>query len=488
MTTTSYAIFASSVTFGLIFQRFQALPDVVETLWQNRTYHCDRSMRILAVVLFAVTVFAQTPAPKKREPPPGPLKAIHVTGNTSYTAEAIVASSGLKVGQKVSPALIEQARKRLQDFELFNSVAFEYHTAPSSPPEYDVTFQLVENKQVFPMRFERLGDPEAIRAYLKEHVDLYADKIPGTDHSLQRYRAAVEAFVNQTTPNTKVRAAVSNDDPNDLTVLFTPNVPAPTISQVEVTGNEAVDTGSILRAVNEVAIGVPLSEVRLKMILDGAIRPVYAAKGYAAVSFPKVEVEPAKTNSGVIVKVTIHDGPLFKFGNVRFIGKGLEEDEVRSAITFKPGQTFNAEQMDNFRIELMARMKRRGLLDSNITNELVTDDSKKTVNVLYHVSAGEVYNFARLDIRGLDMESQPVIEKLWGEKPGHFFNPDYPDFFLKKVKEQGLFDNLANTTSDYTKDEATHTVTVHLYFKGGKSEKDKERDKREEERKKNDPN
>jgi outer membrane protein insertion porin family len=448
-------------------------------------------MRILSIALlvgFTAAVFSQTPAaPKKREPPPGPLQAVHVAGNSTYSSEAIVASSGLKVGQKVSYSVIEQARQKLQDFELFNSVAFQYNTTPTVPPQYEVTFQVVENKQVFPLRFERLGDPDEIRAYLKEHVDLYADRIPGTDHSLQRYRAAVEAFVNQTKPNTKVRVVVSNDDPTELTVLFTPNIPAPTISQVEVTGNEAVDTGSILRAVNEVAIGVPLSETRLKMILDGAIRPVYAAKGYAAVSFPKVEVEPAKTNTGVIVKVTIHDGPQFKFGSVRFVGKGVEEDEVRSAITFKPGQIFNSEQMDNFRIELMTRMKRRGLLDSNITNELITDDSKKTVNVTYHVSAGEVYNFGKLDIQGLDMESQPVIEKLWGEKPGHPFNPDYPDFFLKKVKEQGLFDNLADIKSDYTKDEATHTVIVHLYFKGGKSDKEKERDKREEERKQTDP-
>lgn len=448
-------------------------------------------MRTLACLVFLTATAilpAQTPAAKKREPPPGPLKAIHVTGNSAYSSEAIIASSGLKVGQRVSQAQIEHARQKLQDFELFNSVAFEYKTTPNLPPEYDVTFQVVENKQVFPLRFERLGDPEAIRAYLKEHVDLYADRIPGTDHSLQRYREAVEAFVNQSMPNTKVRVVVSNDDPSELAVLFTPNIAAPTISQVEVTGNEAVDSGSILRAVNEVAIGVPLSEVRLKMILDGAIRPVYAAKGYAAVSFPKVEVEPAKTNAGVIVKVTIHDGPQFKFGNVRFLGKGIEEDEVRSAITFKPGQIFNSDQMDNFRLELMKRMKRRGLLDANITNEVETDDAKKTVNVTYHVSAGEIYNFGKLDIRGLDMESQPVIEKLWGEKPGQPFNPDYPEFFLKKVQEQGLFDNLANTTSDYTADEVTHTVTVHLYFKGGKSEKDKEREKREEERKRNDPN
>lgn len=64
-----------------------------------------------------------------------------------------------------------------------------------------------------------------------------------------------------------------------------------------------------------------------------------------------------------------------------------------------------------------------------------------------------------------------------GRKAGHPFNPDYPDFFLKKVNEQGLFDHLADTSSDYTKDETRHTVTVHLYFKGGKSKAEEEREK-----------
>jgi outer membrane protein assembly factor BamA len=105
------------------------------------------------------------------------------------------------------------------------------------------------------------------------------------------------------------------------------------------------------------------------------------------------------------------------------------------------------------------------------------------VNVTYNVMAGEPYSFGKLDIKGLDMTTQPVIEKLWGEKPGHPFNPDYPEFFLKKVQEQGLFDHLADAHADYTADASTHLVTVHLYFKGGKSKAEQDREKREEERK-----
>jgi outer membrane protein insertion porin family len=423
---------------------------------------------------------AHKPAPKK-EPLPGILHSITIKGNHLYSSADMIKYSGLKVGQRVTGPIFEQARTKLQSTELFNNVSDQFRFV-GSPPAYDLTIQVVENEQLFPMRFERLGvSPEAVQGYLHDHVELYADRIPGTEGALKRYTAAVQEFVAQKDPSIKVKARVSNDDPKELAVLFAPDTPAPTISQVIVTGNQAVDTGTILRAVNQVAVGVPLSDTRLKLILEGAIKPLYAAKGYAAVTFPKIETEPSKTNRGVVVKVEIKDGPVFKFGAVRFHGSGMDEEEIRSNIPFKPGQAFNAQQVDAFRLDLVHRMKRRGLLDASVSTETQPDDRKRTVDVTYNVSAGAVYNFQKLDVQGLDVTSEPIVARLWGEKPGHPFNPDYPDFFLKRVQEQGLFDNLADTRSDYTADAASHGVTVHLYFKGGKSKAQISKEKQEEE-------
>jgi outer membrane protein assembly factor BamA len=395
-----------------------------------------------------------------------------------------VKEAGLKTGQRITGPIIEQARLKLQGTELFNKVSDSYRFSAGAVPAYDVTFEVAENEQVFPMRFERLGiTPEAARQYLRDHVELYADRIPGTEGVLHRYTAAVQELVAKTNPSLRVKAIVSNDDPQQLAVLFTSDMPVPTISQVVVTGNQAVDTGTILRALNQVAVGSPSSDERIKQILNGTIKPLYAAKGYAAVTFPKVQAVPDKTNLGVILKVDIKDGPMFKVGAIHFHGSGMDQDEIRSNITFKPGQTFDGEKVDNFRLDLVHRMKRRGLLDANVSVETQPDDAKHLVNITFNVVPGEAYNFAKLDIQGLDITTQPVIEKLWGEKPGRPFNPDYPDFFLKRVQEQGLFDNLANTHSDYTADASTHNVIVHLYFKGGESKDEKERKRKEEEEK-----
>jgi len=432
----------------------------------------------------ALVLNAGQQAAAKKTPPPGPLQSLVIRGNRLYSSADITRELGLKIGERVDKATIDAARVKLQATELFNNVSYEYRTGVGAPPPYQVTFEVAENDQTFPIRFDRFDEPqEKLRACLKEHVAIYSDRIPGTEGVLHRYQTAVESCLAQENKSTKVRAAISNDDPKQLTVLFSPETPAPTISQVEVSGNQAVDTGTILRAVNQVAIGVPLSDMRLKLILDGAIRPLYAAKGYAAVSFPKIATEPAKTNLGVVVKVEIKDGPQFKFGSIRFRGNGLDEDEIRSTIPFKPGQPYNSEQVDNFRLDLMKKMRHRGLLDASISTDPETDDAKRVVNLVYNVTPGSVYNFEKLDIQGLDVTSQPVIAKLWGEKQGHPFNPEYPDFFLKRVQQEGIFDNLADVRSDYSADASTHNVTVHLYFKGGKSVQQRARDKKDEEEK-----
>src|ERR1700685_2215719 len=305
------------------------------------------------------------PVPKK-EPPPGTLHSIAIKGNHLYPSPAIIQESGLTVGERVSAATIERARKKLQDTELFANVTDEYRFSTGNPVQYDLTFEVSETTQLFPVRFERLDvSADELCKYLRDHVYLYSDRIPGTEGVLHRYSAAIQDFLAQKSNKpVKIHAIVSNDDPKELAVVFSPETPAPTISQVMVSGNKAVDTGAILRAVNTVAIGVPLSDARLQSILNGAIKPLYAAKGYAAVSFPKVETEPSKTDRGVVVKVEIKDGPAFTFGTIRFRGNGLEEDEIRSNIPFKPGQAFNSEQVDNFRIDLAHRLRRHGFLDA----------------------------------------------------------------------------------------------------------------------------
>jgi hypothetical protein len=62
------------------------------------------------------------------------------------------------------------------------------------------------------------------------------------------------------------------------------------------------------------------------------------------------------------------------------------------------------------------------------------------------------------------------MRKLWSMKEGKAFNPEYPDFFLRQVKERGLFDDLGETKAAVDVNEKNNTASVTLNFRGSSTE------------------
>src|ERR1019366_3790059 len=97
----------------------------------------------------------------------------------------------------------------------------------------------------------------------------------------------------------------------------------------------------------------------------------------------------------------------------------------------------------NERLERIRRALRKVLyLQAAVTVSRQVEEDKHTVNVTVLVSAGPQFSMRKLTIVGLDLDSEAEINRIWAMKPGKPFNPDYPDLFLKRVRDEGLFDNL----------------------------------------------
>ncbi len=95
-----------------------------------------------------------------------------------YQTADIVKVIGLTLGQAVTAADFAAADQRITDTDLFAGVTYEF-AFTGKPPQYDLTFNVIEYDQVYPMRFEDLGVPEAeLRKYLRERIPLYIDRIP----------------------------------------------------------------------------------------------------------------------------------------------------------------------------------------------------------------------------------------------------------------------------------------------------------------------
>jgi outer membrane protein insertion porin family len=410
---------------------------------------------------------------KKAVPKPGasvstqlqwPVESLSVEGNSIYSKDQILAVASLKPGQMAGKAEFEVARDRLLATGAFESVGYRFEPSASGKG-YAASFQVVEVTEVYPYRFERLeAPPEQLEEVLKRSDPLFGAKIPATQAVLDRYAKAVEAFLASQNKRETVIARLTADGPERMVVVFRPEAPPPSVAQVNFTNNNVIPAKALQNAIAGVAVGSTYSEARFRQLLDTSIRPLYEARGRVQVSFPKIQTEPAKDVKGLVVTVEVEEGESFNLGEVRFEEEGLPVEELRKVGDFKTGDVANFEEVQSGLERIKKRLRKEGYMHPETRVERQIHDKPKTVDLLVHVEKGPQYLFGSLKLQGLDIHSEAAIRRLWTMKAGSPFNCDYPDYFLQRIREDGVFDNLGKTKALLDVDDQKRIVDVTLVF------------------------
>jgi outer membrane protein insertion porin family len=414
------------------------------------------------LLLFPLLAPAQSPSL------PYPLTNLTIKGNKHYTPAQIIAASGLRVGQSVSKDNFDAARARLLETGAFESVGYEFKP-DAAKTGYEAIFELAEVALLYPYRFEDLPAADAIlRAALAKQEILMGQVIPATREVLDRYeRALTKALDGKVT----VEGKLNYDLPGEPTVLFRPAGDRPRISEVHITGNESVPATQLLNKFADVAVGAEFTEPALRRLLDASIRPMYEAQGKVRVAFTKIAAEPSKQAEviGVSVTVTVEEGPAYKLGAVRFTGAAARQaKELEDLVKWRKDETVNFDEIKSGLDRITKRFKSTGYIHASARADRTYDDKEHTVDLAVNVDAGALFSYGKLEIRGLDVISEPAIRKMWGARDGKPFDAGYPDAFLKEVKDQGIFDNLGETSSQTKVNEDAKTVDVTLVFLGSK--------------------
>jgi len=415
---------------------------------------------LLGLVLSPLLALAQSPTA------PYPLTNLTIKGNKRFTPAQIVAASGLKIGQVVSKDNFDSARARLLGTGAFESVGYEFkpNTAKSG---YEATFDVAEVALLYPYRFEDLpASDAALRAALAKQEIMMGQLIPATREVLDRYeKVLIQALEGKVT----VQGKLNYDLPGEPTILFRPVGDRPRISEVHLNGNESVPAAQLLNKFADVAIGTEFTEPAVRRLLEASIRPLYEARGKLRVTFPKIVAEPSKHPDvvGVSVTVTVEEGPPYKLGAVRFTGAAAKQaKELEGLVKWRKDETVNFDDIKTGLDRIVTRYKSTGYLHAVARADRTVDDKEHTVDLAVNVEAGPEFKYGKLDIRGLDVIGEPAIRKMWGVKDGKPFDAGYPDAFLKEVHDQGIFDDLGETSSQTKVNEDTKTVDVTLIFLG----------------------
>lgn len=433
-----------------------------------------KRFQVILAVLAAVAcaVIAQTRHAKKSTTPSAastdnsawPVESLTVEGNHYYASDKILAVAGLKVGQKVGKPEFEAARQRLVATGAFDTVGYRY-TPAKDGKGYDVVFEISELHVLYPLRFEGLPATDAqLRAWLRQKDPLFGDKIPATKPEVDRYVQLLSEYLATQGYHDPIQGKVTSEAASDLIVVFRPNKPLPAIARVKFTNTGAVPADVLQGAMYGVAVGTLYTEPNLRLLLDTTARARYEAQGMIRVSFTKITTAPAKDVDGVDATVQVEPGPVYKLGHVTFFGSELSQKELAKLANLKSNETANFDQVKAAQERIAQDLHQSGYLNASSEVKREVNDKDHVVDLKFEIAPGPQFTLGKLDIVGLDIETEPLIRKMWGLPVGKPYKPDYPEHFLKVVKDDGVFDNLKKTRADTKINAANHTVDVTLYF------------------------
>ena len=415
----------------------------------------------LVLLLFATIVAAQAPNQSREFP----IDSITIEGNR-IPAAAIAEASGLKPGEIGNSAIFDAARDRLLATGYFDTVSYRYKPATSGG--YQVIFEVQEVTMMYPIRVDALPVSTAdIAAYLKTKDPLFTTKMPGTKQNLDRAAREIEQYLEVRGHPQKVAGRVTAIAPEHLIIDFTPVKGLPAVAYVTFEGSKAIPAITLHNKINEVAFGQPFSDEGFRALLESQIIPLYEAIGYLRVTFPKITSAPSTDVDGVDVKVTVSESVEYKLIRVAVADRSPEESARILRTAKLPKLTIaNFDEVRQAAVRVQDSMRHQGYLDAEVTTEKNLDDQKKTVEFYLVVGAGPLYTFGTLTVNGLGLDGEEAIRKMWGVKPGGPFPEGYADYFLSKVKEEGIFENLGDMKAKPAINADTHVVDVTLDIKG----------------------
>jgi outer membrane protein assembly factor BamA len=415
---------------------------------------------------FAQTSRAKKTATQPAQPHQWPIESLKVEGSHNYTQAQILAVAGLKIGQLAGKPDFEAGRDRLVATGMFETVGYKF--APGGDRHgYAASFQVVEAQPAYPIRFDDLGASEKDFAdYLRAKDPLFAPRLAATKAVLERYRQWIQEYMTAHNSKDKVIAKVTPVAPNEFVILFRPARSDPAVAEVAFEGNEAIPTSKLQNTIAEVAVGLPYKEESFRQCLDSSIRPLYDARGRIRVAFTKVAVEKATDVQGLAVKVTLVEGGTYDLGDVRIEGAPhFEPARLVKTGKFRNGDLADFDEIGKGVDRIKKVLAHEGYMRNDVQIVRKIDDSKKIVNLALRIDEGPQFLFGTLRLEGLDLNGEAAIRKMWTHQPATPYNPEYPDYFLRHVREEGLFDDLGETRAETKIDDKTHIVDVTLYFK-----------------------
>jgi outer membrane protein assembly factor BamA len=406
---------------------------------------------LLAATLTACAALAQ-----------GRLTEVQVSGSARTTA-AVLAASGLKLGQPVTPNDLDAACRRLVDSGFFRGASYRYQskTAPGGV-SYSVNFDLTDETTLVSVVLDIPNtDQDQLWTKFKAADPLLDRQMPDTDGAQHYYQQALEDLLAKSgNPQQLIAKREADLGKGKLVVVFRP-ANLPKLRQITFEGNHVFDAATLERVIHTVAVGQDYSDREFRVVVEANLTPMYEEKGYLKAVFPKIVAVPLSKDA-VLAAVTIEEGHVWKLGDVQLMGDNLPAHQMLRAGKFRKGDIANWKQILISLDDMRQVLRADGYLSASAQPNRVFRDTTGDVDLRVDVQRGARFYFGSLELRGLSAKENNKAQEMWELRPGAPMEGPCLDEYVRSVF--GIVRAKSNVNREMSVRQPGNLVDVVLKF------------------------
>ena len=370
------------------------------------------------------------------------FSSFSIEGNQRVADGTILTFAGLRAGEALSTAELNDAAQRIRESGLFETVDV-------IPQGGTLVIRVVEFPTINRISIEgnsRLRDAQLLPLVQSEPRRVFNPVLAEADTT-----AITQAYANQGRINAVVTPRIIRLSENRVDLVFEVTESGVTeIERIGFLGNRTYSAERLRRVLDTKQAGLLRALVQRDTFSPDRINQdrqlltdFYRSRGFVDFEVLNVDVALTPERDAYLVTFNVREGQRFNFGNVTVSSamEGVDAADFQSAIRVRPGAVYSPVpvETDITRIERLA--VQRGINFVQVEPRITRNDRELTLDLNYVLVEGPRIFVERIDIQGNSTTLDRVIRNQVRVVEGDPFNPREIRDSARRIRGLGFFQN-----------------------------------------------
>jgi outer membrane protein insertion porin family len=435
---------------------------MTQSVAKGRSAPARSRARLLATVVFIGAATASQPFLQPAFAQVFSFSNVTIEGNDRVDTATILNFAGIRRGEEVSAAGLNDAYQRILNSNLFETVELvpQGSTLLIRVQEYPIVnvISIEGNKRLKDEQLSELIKSQPRRVYSPDLAESDAASIA------EAYRVSGR-LAAQVTPKIIRR----NENRVDLVFEISEGRVVEN-ERISFVGNKAFSDRRLRQILETKQAGFLRNLIQRdtfvaeRLELDRKVlTDFYLSRGYIDFQILDASAEVSRERDATFLTFTMREGLPYSIGNVTTISEveGLDAAEFEAVQKIRAGQTYSPLLIDNNITRMETLALKKGLNFIRVEPRITRNDRDQAVDIEFAIVRGERIFVERIDIEGNTTTLDQVIRRQFRTVEGDPFNPREIRQAAERIRALGFFaDAQVNADQGSAADQVVVNVDV----------------------------